>query len=55
VGYAAVSCRNQPHPDDASDSKAKVLVISMLGIDQAFQGQTNPFAAGQSYAGSIMV
>ena len=54
VGYAAVSFRNQPHPDDASDSNAKVLVISMLGVDQAFQGQTNPFSAGQSYACSIM-
>ena len=54
VGYAAVSFRNQPHPDDASDSKAKVLVISMLGVDQSFQGQTNPFSAGQSYAASIM-
>jgi ribosomal protein S18 acetylase RimI-like enzyme len=54
VGYAAVSFRNQPHPDDASDSKAKVLVISMLGVDQAFQGQTNPISAGQSYACSIM-
>jgi ribosomal protein S18 acetylase RimI-like enzyme len=26
----------------------------MLGVDQAFQGQTNPFSAGQSYAWSIM-
>ena len=36
VGYAVVSFRNQPHPDDQSSSKAKVLVISMLGVDQAF-------------------
>ena len=54
VGYAAVSFRNQPHPDDASSSKAKVLVISMLGVDQAFQGQMNPSAKGQSYAASVM-
>ena len=54
VGYAAVSFRNQPHPDDASSSKAKVLVISMLGVDQAFQGQINPSAKGQSYAASVM-
>jgi hypothetical protein len=54
VGYAAVSFRNEPHPDDASDSEAKVLVLSMFGINQAFHGQTNPFAAGQSYAASIM-
>ncbi|MCX5936977.1 MAG: hypothetical protein NTW02_01930, partial [Cyanobium sp. LacPavin_0920_WC12_MAG_62_9] len=30
-------------------SKAKVLVISMLGVDQAFQGQMNPSAEDQSY------
>lgn len=39
VGYCSVSFRNQPHPDDRSTSKAKVLVISMLGVDKAFQGQ----------------
>ena len=54
VGYAAVSFRNQPHPDDASSSKAKVLVISMLGVDQAFQGQMNPSTKDQSYAASVM-
>ena len=54
VGYAAVSFRNQPHPDDASSSKAKVLVISMLGVNQAFQGQSNPSADDQSYAASVM-
>ena len=54
VGYAAVSFRNQPHPDDASSSKAKVLVVSMLGVDQAFQGQMNPSADDQSYAASVM-
>lgn len=48
VGYCSVSFRNQPHPDDASNSKAKVLVISMLGIDQAFQGQRNPLAPDQT-------
>jgi hypothetical protein len=42
VGYAAVSFRNQPHPDDASSSKAKVLVISMLGVDQAFKAKAIP-------------
>lgn len=54
VGYAAVSFRNQPHPDDASSSKAKVLVISMLGVDRAFQGQSNPLARDQSYAASVI-
>jgi ribosomal protein S18 acetylase RimI-like enzyme len=54
VGYSAVSFRNQPHPDDASISKAKVLVISMLGVDQAFQGQLNALAPDQTYAASIM-
>ena len=54
MGYASASFRNQPHPDDASSSKAKVLVISMLGVDQAFQGQSNPSAGDQSYAASVM-
>lgn len=54
VGYAAVSFRNQPHPDDASSSKAKVLAISMLGVDQDFQGKSNPSAGDQSYAASVM-
>jgi len=54
VGYCSVSFRNQPHPDDASTSKAKVLVISMLGVDQAFQGQQNPLAPDQTYAASLM-
>jgi len=54
VGYASASFRNQPHPDDASSSKAKVLVISMLGVDQAFQGQGNPSAGDQSYAALVM-
>jgi ribosomal protein S18 acetylase RimI-like enzyme len=54
VGYASVSFRNQPHPDDASSTKAKALVISMLGVDQAFQGQPNPLVPNQAYAASIM-
>jgi ribosomal protein S18 acetylase RimI-like enzyme len=55
VGYCAVSFRNQPHPDDASTSKAKALVISMFGVDQAFQGRRNPLAPDLTYAASIMV
>lgn len=54
MGYCAVSFRNQPHPDDASTLKAKVLVISMLGVDQAFQGQRNAQAPEQTYAAWIM-
>jgi ribosomal protein S18 acetylase RimI-like enzyme len=54
VGYASASFRNQPHPDDASSTKAKALVISMLGVDQAFQGQPNPLVPNQTYAASIM-
>ena len=54
MGYASASFRNQPHPDDASSSVAKVLVISMLGVDQAFQGQSNPSAGDQSYAALVM-
>jgi len=54
VGYCAVSFRNQPHPDDSSTLKAKVLVISMLGVHHAFQGQRNALEPEQTYAASIM-
>ena len=54
VGYCSVSFRNQPYPDDASTLKAKVLVVSMLGVDRAFQGQQNALAPDQTYATSIM-
>ena len=42
------------HPDNASTTKAKYLVIYMIGVDQAFQGVQNPLAPGQTYAVSIM-
>ena len=54
VGYCAFDFGKRPHPDDASTTKARYLVIYMIGVDQAFQGRQNPLAPGQTYAASIM-
>ena len=54
VGYCAFDFGKQPHPDDASTTKARYLVIYMIGVDQEFQGTQNPLAPGQTYAASIM-
>jgi ribosomal protein S18 acetylase RimI-like enzyme len=54
VGYCAFDFGKQPHPDNASEAKARYLVIYMIGIDQAFRGTQNPLAPGQTYAASIM-
>jgi len=54
VGYCAIDFGKQPHPDDASEDKARFLVIYMIGVDDAFQGTQNPLATGQTYAASIM-
>jgi hypothetical protein len=54
VGYSAVAFRKQPHPDNASDTKARYLVIYMIGVDQEFQGTPNPLAPGKTYAASVM-
>jgi len=54
VGYCAFDFGKQPHPDDASTTKARYLVIYMIGVDQAFQGTQNPLVSGQTYAASIM-
>ena len=54
VGYCAFDFRKQLHPEDTSTTKARYLVIYMIGVDQAFQGRQNPLAPGQTYAASIM-
>jgi len=54
VGYCAFDFGKQLHPDDASTTKARYLVIYMIGVDQAFQGIQNPLAPEQTYAVSIM-
>jgi ribosomal protein S18 acetylase RimI-like enzyme len=54
VGYCAFDFGKQLHPDNASNTKAKYLVIYMIGVDRAFQGTQNPLAPGQTYAVSIM-
>ena len=54
MGYCAFGFGKQPHPDDTSATKARYLVIYMIGVDQAFQRTQNPLAPGQTYAASIM-
>jgi ribosomal protein S18 acetylase RimI-like enzyme len=54
VGYCAFDFGKQPHPDNASETKARYLVIYMIGVDQAFQRTQNPQMPGQTYAASIM-
>jgi ribosomal protein S18 acetylase RimI-like enzyme len=54
VGYCAFDFGKRPHPDHASATKARYLVIYMIGVDQAFQRIQNPLAPGQTYAASIM-
>ena len=54
VGYCAFDFGKQPHPDNASEAKARYLVIYMIGVDQEFQCKQNPLAPGQTYAASIM-
>jgi len=53
VGYCAFAFRKQPHPDDAHATKARYLVIYMIGVDLPFQGIQNPLTPGQTYAASI--
>jgi ribosomal protein S18 acetylase RimI-like enzyme len=54
VGYCAFDFGKQAYPDNASNTKAKYLVIYMFGVDRGFQGTQNPLAPGQTYAVSIM-
>lgn len=54
VGYCAFDFGKQSHPDSASESKARYLVIYMIGVDRGFQRTQNPLAPGQSYAVTIM-
>jgi len=54
VGYCAFDFGKQPHPVSASATKARYLVIFMIGVDQAFQRTQNPLAPGQTYAASMM-
>jgi len=50
VGYCAFDFRKQPHPDSASTTKARYLVIYMIGVDRAFHGTKNPLTPKQTYA-----
>ena len=53
VGYAAVSFRKCPHPDDASAEKAKYLAVYAVGLHKRFHGQKNPRAPDESFAESM--
>lgn len=55
VGYAAVSFRNAEHPDDRSSSRAKYLMIYVVGVNRPYQGQRNPLAPGETFAASIFL
>ncbi len=53
VGYAAVSFRNAEHPNDRSATRAKYLMVYVVGVNRSYQGQRNPFAPGETFAASI--
>ena len=53
VGYAAVSFRNAEHPDDSSATRARYLMIYVVGVNTAFQGKRNPLAPAETFAASI--
>ena len=53
VGFAAVSFRNHPHPDDQSTARARTLTIYAVGVNRAFQGLRNPRAPKETFATSI--
>lgn len=53
VGYAAVSFRNAEHPDDRSATRAKYLMIYVVGVNRPYQGQRNPLAPDETFAASM--
>jgi GNAT superfamily N-acetyltransferase len=53
VGYAAVSFRNAEHPDDRSATRAKYLMVYVVGVNRPYQGRRNPVAPDETYAASI--
>jgi hypothetical protein len=53
VGYAAVSFRNIEHPHDRSPSRAKYLMVNVVGVNCPYQGQRNPLAPDETFAASI--
>ncbi len=38
VGYASAQFTKRPHPNDASDEKAKDLLVYVVGVNARFQG-----------------
>lgn len=54
VGYCSFDFGKKPHPDDTSSSKARYLVIYMIGVDRAFQRTANPLSPSQTYAASMV-
>lgn len=53
VAHAAISFRNVEHPDDRSASRAKYLMIYVVGVNRLFQGQRSPRAPEETFAASI--
>ncbi len=54
VGYASAAFRNQPHPTDSADVRARYLVLYALGVHRAYQGVDNPSAPGRRYATTVL-
>lgn len=53
VGYAAANWRRSGHPEDASEDRAKYLVIYAAGLHVQFHGVPNPKAPTESFATSM--
>lgn len=50
IGLASVAFRNNPHPADESSTKAKYLVVYVVGVREQFQGVKNPDGSNETYA-----
>jgi ribosomal protein S18 acetylase RimI-like enzyme len=53
VGYAAVSPKKLPHPEESSPARARYLVIYVVGLHRHFQGRRHEPYSEQTYAVSV--
>lgn len=55
VGYLAISFANKPHPSERSPSKARYLVVYVVGIHERFQGTVNPHShKGERFSDTVI-
>ena len=54
VGYIAMSFKKIAHPCDTSESRARYLIIYMIGVNKKFIGKNNARNQDVSYAKSIL-